>query len=109
MKNVKLSLWNVAELNVRTNNNVEGWNNRFNKRMNKYHPNMWAFVTCLQNEEVHFRQQVLKVLTGTQKVKTKKTLALQAKINTLAKRFEDDEIDRAEHLEGLALLVASKK
>ena len=67
---------------------------------------MWAFVTCLQNEEVHFRQQVLKVLTGTQKMKT---LALQAKINTLAKRFEDDEIDRAEHLEGLSLLVASKK
>ena len=60
---------------------------------------MWAFVTCLQNEEVHFRQQVLKVLTGTQKMKT---LALQAKINTLAKRFEDDEIDRAEHLEGLS-------
>ena len=67
---------------------------------------MWAFVTCLQNEEVHFRQQVLKVLTGTQKMKT---LALQAKMNTLAKRFQDDEIDRAEHLEGLSLLVASKK
>ena len=67
---------------------------------------MWAFVICLQNEEVHFRQQVLKVLTGTQKMKT---LALQAKINTLAKRIEDDEIDRAEHLEGLSLLVASKK
>ena len=67
---------------------------------------MWAFVTCLQNEAVHFRQQVLKVLTDTQKMKT---LALQAKINTLAKRFEDDKIDRAEHLEGLSLLVPSKK
>ena len=67
---------------------------------------MWAFVTCLQNEEVHFRQQVLKVLTGTKKMKT---LALQAKINTLAKRFDDDEIDCVEHLEGLSLLVASKK
>ena len=71
-----------------------------------YYPNMWAFVTCLQNEEVHFRQQVLKVLTDTQKMKT---LALQAKINTHAIRIEDDEIDRAEHLEGLSLLVASKK
>ena len=70
---------------------------------------MWTFVTFLQNEEVHFRQQVRKVLMGTQKMKTKKTLALQAKINTLAKRFEDDEIDRAEHLEELSLMVASKK
>jgi hypothetical protein len=39
-------------------------------------------------------------------MKTKKTWALQAKIKTLAKRFEND---RAEHLEGLSLLVASKK
>jgi hypothetical protein len=58
---------------------------------------------------VHFRQQVLKVLTGTLKMKTNKTLALQAKINILAKRFQGDEIDRSEHLEGLSLLVASKK
>jgi hypothetical protein len=36
-------------------------------------------------------------------------IVIQAKINTLAKRFEDDEIDRVEHLEGLSLLVASKK
>ena len=76
--------------------------------MNTCHSNLWVFVTCLKNEEVHFRQQVLKVLTGAQETKTKKTLALQAKINTLVKRFEDDEIDRAEYLEGLSLLVASK-
>ncbi len=61
------------------------------------------------NEEVHFWQQGLKMLTGTQKMKTKKTLALQAKINTLVTRFEDDDIDRTKHLEGLSLLVASKK
>jgi hypothetical protein len=42
-------------------------------------------------------------------MKLKKTLALQDKIKTLAKHFEYDEIDRAEHLEGLSLLVASKK
>ncbi len=41
---------------------------------------------------------------GTQEMKTKKTLAVKAKINTLAKRFEDDEIDRTEHLEGISLL-----
>ncbi len=39
----------------------------------------------------------------------KKTLVLQAKINTLAKRLEDDEIDRIEHLDGLSLLMARKK
>jgi hypothetical protein len=48
-------------------------------------------------------------LTGAEKMKTKKTLALLAKVNTLAKRFEDDEIDRAEHLERLFIYIASKK
>ncbi len=48
-------------------------------------------------------------LTGAEKTKTKNTLALQAKINTLAKLFEDDEIDRAEYIEGVSLLVASNK
>jgi hypothetical protein len=37
-------------------------------------------------------------LTGVEKTKTKKTLALQAKINTLAKLFQDDEINRGEYL-----------
>jgi hypothetical protein len=31
-----------------------GWNNRFNKRMNKTHLNMWAFTACLQGEEIIF-------------------------------------------------------
>ncbi len=51
--------------------------------------------------------QVPFYLTGVEKMK--KTLALQAKINALAKGFEDDEIDRVKYLEGLSLLVASKK
>jgi hypothetical protein len=43
-------------------------------------------------------------LTGAEKMKTKKTSALIAKVSTLAKCFEDDEIDRVEHLERLSLL-----
>ncbi len=56
---VKLSLWNVAELDIRTNNNVEdtclsfsspkvlflalfllGWSSRLNKRILRSHPNV---------------------------------------------------------------------
>ena len=69
---------------------------------------MWAFITCLQNEEVAFQQQVLKMQAGAQKTKVKKTLALQAKFNTLAERFENDEIHRVEYLEGLSLLMAEQ-
>ncbi len=53
--------------------------------------------------------QVSFYLTGAEKMKTKKTSALQSKVNALAKGFEDNEIDRVKYLEGLSLLVASKK
>ena len=128
MTKVKISLWNVAALDVRTNNHVEGaffslkslerlfllssrlgWNNRFNKRIGKSHPNVWSFIETLKKEEVVFEQQVLKVLAGGQRKKTKKVLALQVRLNVLSARFDNDEIDRKQYLEGLSLFVAEKK
>lgn len=70
---------------------------------------MWAFITCLQGEEVVFRQQSLKLKVGIQKKKAPKTLVMQARIDELATRFSNDDIDRTELLEGLSLLVAQKK
>jgi len=127
MTKVKISLWNVADLDVRTNNHVEGaffsvkslaiissffrlgWNNRFNKRIGKSHPNVWSFIETLKKEEVVFEQQVLKVLGGGQRKKTKKVLALQVRLNVLSDRFDNDEIDRKQYLDGLSLFVAEKK
>jgi hypothetical protein len=70
---------------------------------------MWAFIACLQAEEVIFRQQYFKLKAGSQKKKAPRTLAMQKQIDTLGTRFYNDEIDRAELLDGLSLLVASKK
>ena len=77
--------------------------------MNKTHPNMWAFIACLQAEEVIFRQQYLKLRAGSQQKKAPRTLAMQKQIDNLGARFDNGDIDRAELLEGLSLLVASKK
>ena len=73
------------------------------------HPNVWAFIACIKNEEVVFQQQVLKTQAGAQKRKAPKTLAIQNRLDTLKERFNRDEIDRIEYLDGLSLLVASKK
>ncbi|CAF4460280.1 unnamed protein product [Rotaria socialis] len=59
MKKVPFRLWNVSNLKVKTNNNVESWHSRFNKRIEKNHPNFWSFVNTLKQEEVHFRQQLI--------------------------------------------------
>jgi hypothetical protein len=77
--------------------------------MNKTHPNMWAFIAILQAEEVIFRQQNLKLKAGAQKKTVLKTWATQKQLDNLNIRFCNDDIDRAELLEGLSHLVASKK
>jgi hypothetical protein len=52
--------------------------------------------------------QSVKLKAGLQKRKASKTLALQKSIDNLSTRFYNDDIDRAELLDGLSLLVASK-
>jgi hypothetical protein len=55
------------------------------------------------------RQKSLKLKAGSQKKKAPKTLAMQKQIDNLSNRFYNNEIDRVEMLDGLSLLVASKK
>ena len=50
--NVKI--WNVHERTIqghhRTNNVLEGWNNRFSTMVNCDHPNIWKFLGLLKKE-----------------------------------------------------------
>ena len=70
---------------------------------------MWHFFHCLKKEEVVFRQQWLKMQGGLTKNKSKKTVALQKRIDTLGSQFEQNQIDLDELVEGLSLLVGSSK
>ncbi|CAF2085196.1 unnamed protein product [Rotaria magnacalcarata] len=54
-RQMPVELWNVHNIDIRTNNHAEGWHNRFNKRINKTHPNVWHFISTLKQEEVFFQ------------------------------------------------------
>jgi hypothetical protein len=90
-RQIAVELWNVHNLDIRTNNNAEGqyrmiietvfliffflligWHNRFNRRVNKTHPNVWHFISTLKQEEVYFRQQIVHMKSGKGKKKSKK-------------------------------------
>ncbi|CAF4340540.1 unnamed protein product [Rotaria socialis] len=51
-RQMPVELWNVHNIDIRTNNHAEGWHNRFNKRINKTHPNFWHFISKLKQEEI---------------------------------------------------------
>ena len=38
-------------LRARTNNHVEGWQNRFSVIVGKYQPNLWQLIEALQKEQ----------------------------------------------------------
>ena len=52
---------------------------------------------------------MIKFSCGEQKKKTKAVLALESRLKALGTRFENDEIDRKQYLEGLSMFVANKK
>ncbi|CAM4801162.1 unnamed protein product [Rotaria magnacalcarata] len=101
MADIPVHLWNVSDLQIRTNNNCEGWHNRFNIRVNKHHPNIWHFINCLKQEEVYFRHQIIQMRAGaTGRPKTKRTNCVQRRITTLTDHYANNEINLGEYLDG---------
>jgi hypothetical protein len=123
MQQTPTHLWNASDLKTCTSNNCEGnisffllqlnsfvtiieWHHRFNRRVDKKHPNIWHLLDVLRKEEVHFQQQVLHAKSGLLKKKSKKNCIAQQQLKVLASRFEDNEIDLNEYLEALSIFVA---
>ncbi|CAF1125086.1 unnamed protein product [Adineta ricciae] len=109
MTKVKWTLWNVSDVEMKTNNFVEGWNHRFNRLVSKYNPNVWHLFDCLKKEEVLVRQQMLKMITGEKKDKCKKVLLRQERISFIQMQFNEGQINLSELLEGLSLLIGATK
>ncbi|CAM4966397.1 unnamed protein product [Rotaria socialis] len=108
MKKVPFRLWNVSNLKVKTNNNVESWHSRFNKRIEKNHPNFWSFVNTLKQEEVHFRQQLIHGNSGKLKKASKKTCTMQDKLKELRRRYDEQTIKLNEYHNELSKLIGTK-
>lgn len=92
-----------------TSKDYSGWNHRFNRRVAKYHPNVWHIFDCFKREQLLFRQGVMKMLSGELKTRDKKTAALQNRIDNLGSSFNRGQFSLKELLEGLSLLVGMKK
>ncbi len=109
---VKWSLWNVLDIELRTNNMIEGeflflflqlgWNHRFNRLV------AWHFFDCLKKEEVCVRQQMLKIMMDGSKQINKKAAAIQERIYSLEWQFKEKQINIGGLFEGLSLLIETQ-
>lgn len=85
-----------------------GRNHRFNRLVDKYHPNIWHLIECLKREEVCVRQQMLKMTMGERKKRSSKTIGTQEKIDTLESRLAEKKINVEDFLAGISLVMAMK-
>jgi hypothetical protein len=84
-----------------------GYHNRLNSRISKHHPNIWVFIKCIQGEENRFNHLLIQMKGGlAARPQTKKTQAIQKRIDNLYIRYDNSDINSAELLEGLSYVVA---
>lgn len=97
------AMWNVYQSALRTNNDVEGWHNRFSKAVNKHHPNIWHFITCLITEQA-MSEVTLQQIAAGQNVResNKKYVKLNSRINRLRQRFAGGRLNVMEFVTGVS-------
>ncbi|KRZ56346.1 Retrovirus-related Pol polyprotein from type-1 retrotransposable element [Trichinella nativa] len=64
MTDERLSLWNVRNVNIRTNNYLEGWHNQLNRKAAKSHNGLYELLQILIAEQGVMDTLIQQVLSG---------------------------------------------
>ena len=99
-------LLNLATREISTNNGVEGWHSRFNRKVGVAHPNSWALMECLQRE--NSRSELLTAqIEGGARVPVGWALytQLNTRIQMLEQRWQDNELDTLGFLSHIGRLL----
>ncbi|CAF2870226.1 unnamed protein product [Rotaria sp. Silwood2] len=82
-----ISLWNVNTNTLqgqhRTNNVVEGWNDRFTSLMNCSHPNFWKFLKGLKKEQSYVDAQIIQAEAGVRQARRREQIRRETRILNL--------------------------
>ena len=85
--------WTVYRQSVRTNNDVEGWHHRINRKAQKPNLTLYVLVRLLNKEAQKLPTQLKMVTEGKLKrYQRKKTTELQHRIFNLWDNYRDNQI-----------------
>ncbi|KRY31426.1 hypothetical protein T03_10473, partial [Trichinella britovi] len=65
MTDERLPFWNVHNVNIRTNNHLEGWHNRLNRKAGKSHNGFYELLELLIAEQGAMDTLIQQVLSGS--------------------------------------------
>jgi len=101
--NVPLEMWNVYEVDIRTNNSCEGWHNRFNRAVNKHHANIWHILRCIKDEQASTEVMRNQMAAGQDLVKERRQYkAIKARIQRIRDRYRAGTIDLMGLVDGIS-------
>ena len=101
--NVPLKMWNVYGIDIRTNNDCEGWHNRFNRAVDKHHPNIWHLLRCVHDEQASTDVTRCQISAGKSVIReVKKYKVMQKNIETIHARYVAGTIDVLKYIEGIS-------
>lgn len=92
-----IEMWNVFEAVTndwaRTNNDVEGWHQRFTGVVQGRHVNIFKFISKLISEEDHFRIEIARVAAANQiPAKKPKYIRLDHNLKNLVEEYDDRDV-----------------
>lgn len=103
-----VAMWCVADMDVRTNNALEGWHRRFNGLLGRHHPNIWCCIAMLQEEQSASEVTIQQLLAG--QVVNRRRVAYREcdrRIDRLRQRYQTGGITAIEFVSGVAHNIAT--
>ena len=104
-------IWNVHDATLndepRTNNQCEGYNNRFYHVIGYNHPSIWSFIRAIKQEDCRVRTAIEQDLRGNPPTKRvrKAYVALQKRLKTICQDRSEGRKSIAEALQGIAFNI----
>ena len=73
----------------RTNNHLEGWNNRFNNMLTHSHPSVWLCIQALQRDNDYNRMILAQVAAGAPPPPQKRLYQdINTRLNNLVRGYQ---------------------
>jgi len=103
---------NISECNhfdhdgPRTTNHVEGWHSRINKKCRKPHPNVYAMVRLLQQEQATNEAKIIQLRAGgKQRPRKRKYVELDSRLVGLKNKLTDGRLGVLEYADAASYLL----
>lgn len=104
--NVSVDMWNVYDTDTRTNNSCEGWHNRFNRAVDRHHPNLWHLLSIILEEQASTEVLLCQIAAGQNVLRERqKYTAMKKRIQTITKRYQDGLIDIFQYVDGISFHI----